>query len=177
MKTRSRISLLVALALSLAWAGSAQVKVTPVISPDGRVLASFSAPAAFSADAAQLMRTGVLLTFTFTVELRRPAPLWFDRTLAQTIVGSSVKYDRLTGAYQVSKHQDGRVLASERKSGDTDVLAWMTTFNQVPLVSPEPLERNAEYYVSVRLHTSPRPWFSLWGRDDGSGRGAFTFIR
>ena len=43
----------------------------------------------------------------------------------------------------------------------------------------EPLEANADYYVRVRLRMSPRRTFSIWpfGRDDGSGRKDFTFIR
>jgi hypothetical protein len=55
----------------------------------------------------------------------------------------------------------------------------MTTFERVPLQPGEPLEPNADYYVRVRLHASPKRTFSLWpwGRDDGSGRADFTFIR
>jgi hypothetical protein len=178
MRPRTRWGLLVAAALGLAWAGVVPVKVTPIVN-DGRVLASFSAPSAFTDDAEHVMRTGLLLTFTFTVELRQPSPLWFDRTLAETTVASSVKYDSLTSAYQVSKLRDGRVIASERMAREPDVLAWMTSFDQVPLVCGEPLERNADYYVQVRLRTSPRPTVSLWpwGHDDGSGRAVFTFIR
>ena len=55
----------------------------------------------------------------------------------------------------------------------------MTSFDSVPLEPSEPLEPNADYYVRVRLRASPRRTFSLWpfGRDDGSGRADFTFIR
>jgi len=176
---RSRAwGLVVAAALGLAWAGIVPVKVTPIVN-EGRVLASFSAPSAFTGDAEQVMRTGLLLTFTFTVELRQPSSLWFDRTLAETTVASSVKYDSLTTAYQVTKLREGRVIASERKVREAEVLAWMTAFDQVPLVSGEPLERNADYYVRVRLRTSPRPTVSLWpwGHDDATGRAVFTFIR
>jgi len=91
---------------------------------------------------------------------------------------SSVKYDSLTGGYQVSKAHDGRIVASERKVREPEVVRWMTTFDQVPLNGGEPLERNAEYYVTVRLRTSPRSGFFLWpfGHEDG-GRAGFTFIR
>ena len=177
MRSRARWGLVAAAALGLAWTGAMAVKVTPVVS-DGRVLASFSAPSAFTDDAAHVMHTGLLLTFTFTVELRQPSPLWFDRTLAETTVASSVTYDSLTSAYQVSKLRDGSVTTSARTALEADVLAWMTSFDQVPLVSGERLERNADYYVRVRLRTSPRPTVSLWpwGRDDGAGRAVFTFI-
>lgn len=178
MSRRGRGWLLPAIGLSLAWTGGVPVKVTPIVNA-GHVLASFSAPAAFTGEAEHVMQSGLLLTFTFTVELKQPSTLWFDRTLAETTVAASVKYDSLTSAYQVSRLTEGHVVASERKAREADVLAWMTAFDQVPLVSGEPLEPNADYYVRVRLRTSPRPSVSLWpwGRDDGIGRAVFTFIR
>src|SRR6185295_19763365 len=102
MRSPVRWGLVAAAAASLAWTTVAPVKVTPVIT-EGHVLASFSAPSAFTGDAEHVMQTGLLLTFTFTVELRQPSALWFDRTLAETTVASSVKYDALANSYQVSK--------------------------------------------------------------------------
>jgi hypothetical protein len=169
---------LVALAGSLAWVPPTDVKVVPVQN-EGRVLASFSAPAALTDEAEKVMRSGLPLTFTFTVELRRPSTLWFDHTLVEATAAASVRYDSLTAVYQVSKSLEGRVTWSEKTDKVADVRAWMTAFDQVPLEPHEPLESNADYYVQVRLHTTPRATFSLWpfGRDDGSGRASFTFIR
>ena len=58
----------------------------------------------------------------------------------------------------------------------------MTTFDKVELDPSPALEANVEYYVRVRMYTSPRRTFSLWSlwpwsRDSGSGRASFTFIR
>jgi hypothetical protein len=55
----------------------------------------------------------------------------------------------------------------------------MPTFDSESLLPGDPLEANADYYVRVRLHATPKRTFSLWpwGRDDGSGRTDFTFIR
>jgi len=162
-------------------ADTGTVKVTPVVS-DGRVLATFAAPGAWTDDARQLVETGLVLTFSYEVELRRPSTLWFDATLAQITVGASVKFDTLTGGYQVSRLRDGRVIKSERRDQQTEVRDWMTSFDQVLLEPVTPLEPNTEYYVRVRLYTSPRrsvSFWSLWpfGRDDGSGRAEFTFLR
>jgi hypothetical protein len=90
-----------------------------------------------------------------------------------------VKFDNLTGVYQVSKLQDGRVVWSERTKDDAQVRTWMTTFERVSMQPGVPLEANGDYYVRVRLHASPRRTFSFWpwGRADGSGRADFTFIR
>jgi hypothetical protein len=163
---------------SLALASAADIRVTPLVA-EGRVFASFSAAGALTDDARAVIQSGLQLTFTFDLALRRPSTVWWDRTLAAVTVASSVKFDNLTGVYHVSKLEDRRVVWSERTTDDEQVRAWMTTFERVPLQPGEPLEPNADYYVRVRLHASPKRTFSLWpwGRDDGSGRADFTFIR
>jgi hypothetical protein len=157
---------------------AAEIRVTPLV-VDGRVFASFTAPAALTEDARAVVRSGLQLTFTFDVALCRPSPVWWDRTLAELTLASSVKFDNLTSVYQVSKLQDGRVVWSERTKDDAQVRTWMTTFERVSMQPGVPLEANGDYYVRVRLHASPRRTFSFWpwGRDDGSGRADFTFIR
>ena len=166
-------------AVAVLWADG-EVKVTPVVS-GGRVLATFSAPGAWTAEARELVRGGVVLTFAFDVELRRPSML-FDSTLVRVRMESRGKYDTLTSSFQVSKLRDGKLLESSRSEQEPEVREWMIGFQQVLLEPAEPLEPNAEYYVRVRLYASPRRTVSLWslwpfGRDDGSGRTAFTFIR
>jgi len=170
-------ALWMSLAASLA-AVAGDIKVTAVVK-DAKVSASFTAPAAFTDDARAVMQSGLVLTFTFDVELRRPSGVWFDRTLGTVVAASSVKFDNLTGVYQVSKLQDDHVVWSERTQDEAQVRAWMTSFERVPINPAEALEPNVEYYVHVRLHASPKRTFSLWpfGHDDGSGRADFTFIR
>jgi len=162
-------------------AAAGEVKVATVVS-EGRVLASFAAPAAWTPDVRELVRSGLVLTFSFDVELRRPSTIWFDSTLARVQMAASVKFDNLTGTYQLSRMRDGRVVQSEPSDQEAQVRDWMTAFNRVLLEPDRPLEPNAEYYVRVRLYCSPRRTVSLWsiwpfGRDDGSGRADFTVIR
>jgi len=169
------------LALSMlagAVVSSTDIVVTPVVS-DGHVIASFTVPSAVFDDARDAIQSGLLLTFTYAVELRRPSTVWLDRTLAETTAAATVKFDSLTGVYQVSKLRDGRVLWSERTDKESDLRGWMTSFDQIALEPTEPLEPNGDYYVRVRMRISPRRTFSIWpwGRDDGSGRKDFTFIR
>jgi len=154
------------------------IQVTPVVA-DGRVSASFIAPSAFDDDAQEVIQSGLLVTFTFNVELRRPSTVWFDRTVAAVVVASSVKFDNLTGVYHVSKHEDGRVTWSDRTEDLETLKTWMTTFERVALTPEAPLEPNAEYYVRVGLQTSPKRTFSLWPWAGGSasGRAEFTFVR
>jgi uncharacterized protein DUF4390 len=163
---------------AVAMAGEIQVK--PVVAADGRVLTSFVAARAFTDETRGVVKTGLTLTFTYDVELRRPSTLWFDPTLARTRVAASVRFDSLTSTYQASKERDGRVFWSDKANDEATVRDWLTNFDQVALEPANPLEPNVEYYVRVRLYASPRPtviWFWPWGRDDGSGRADFTYIR
>ena len=178
MTRRAAASAVLAGLASVAVVAAADIRVTPLVA-DGQVFTSFAAPAAMTEDARAVLRSGLPLTFTFAVALRRPATVWWDATLAEVIVASSVKYDNLTSVYQVSKLQDGRVVWSERTKDEAQVRTWMTTFERVSMQPAVPLEPNADYYVRVRLHASPKRTFSLWpwGRADGSGRADFTFIR
>jgi hypothetical protein len=154
------------------------VRVAPLVT-DGRVFTSFAAPGAFTADAREVVKSGLPLTFTFTVELRRPSAVWFDHTLTSATLAGSVKFDNLTRIYQVSKLQEGRVVWSEHTADEDQMRGWITTFDSVPLDPVEPLEPNADYYVRVRVRASPRLAFAWWpfSHDDGSGRKDFTFIR
>jgi hypothetical protein len=166
-------------ALALAGAPAVEpIQVTPIVG-EGGVSASFDSPASFDADAADIVRSGLLLTFTFTVDLRRPSTVWMDRTLATSTVASTVKYDNLTTVFQVSKLEGGRVFWSERTQDLSQVRGWMTKFDRIALASRERLEANADYYVRVRMQASPRRNISYWpwAGDAASGRADFTFIR
>jgi hypothetical protein len=176
----SRLGLLTAgwLAVFVAVAAAADVKVTPVVTPDGKVVASFNVASAFTPDTRDVVKSGLLLTFAFTVELRRPG-FFTDRTLGSVVVAATVKLDTLTGEYTVSKQQDNHVTWANHTDQEDQMRAWLTQFDRVPIEVREPLEPNAEYYVQVKLNISPRQRFPLfpWGRNDGSGRADFTFIR
>jgi hypothetical protein len=172
--------LLLTSTMAIAAAGD-DLKVTPVVA-DGRVLASFNAAQAWTPEAREVAQTGLALTFTFDVELRRPSAVWFDSTLAHVVVASSVRLEALTGSYHLSRFRDGRVVKSDSSRDERQAREWMTTFDQVPLEPTQPLEPNVEYYVRVRLYASPKRTFSLWSlwpwsRDSSSGRASFTFMR
>ena len=166
-----------AVAIAIVTLSASDVKVTPVIS-DGKVFASFAAPAALSPDTFEMVKSGIQLTLTFVVELKRPST-FIDHTLGTATLASSVKYDTLTHVYQVSKQQDGRVIWSDRTEQEEEMRGWVTSFEKVRLEAGEPLEPNVDYYVQVRLRTTPKRAIVFWPftRDDGIGRKDFTFIR
>jgi hypothetical protein len=175
-----------ALALACGVAGvvlhaASEIRVTPLVD-DGRVFASFVAPGALTEDAHDVVRSGLVLTLTYDVELRRPTSLWFDRTVGYVAVAASAKYDTLTGKYYVDRLQSGKIVSSKVSDREPELRALLTEFEKVQIEPTEALEPNGDYYVRVRLHASPRTSFSLWslwpwGQDAGSGRANFTYLR
>jgi Domain of unknown function (DUF4390) len=155
-----------------------QIRVTPVVG-DGIVAASFAAAAAVGPDAREVVHSGLLLQLTFALELKRSSGAWWDRTVSSETVSSSVKFDNLSGIYQVSHIKSGHVTWSDRTRDFSKAREWLTTFERVPLAKDAQLEPNTEYYIRVRVRATPRRTFSFWpwGSDDGVGRADFTFIR
>jgi len=162
----------------LLGAADPAIRVVAVVT-NGSVTVSFTAAPVVDSDARAVVESGLLMTLTFTVDLRRPAHLWWDRTVASAAVASSVKFDNLTGVYKVSRMLDGHVTWSDRTSDFAEARRWLTTFDRIELSADSGLEPNGDYYVDVRMRASPRRTFSLWpwNPDDGAGRADFTFIR
>lgn len=161
----------------LAPAAPAEIRVTPVVA-NGHVTVSFAAPGALGAEARELVQSGLLMTLSFVLDLKKPSAAWLDRTVAQVTVSSSVKFDNLTGVYHVSRMREGHVIWSERTREFADVRTQLTAFDRVRVAEDAVLQPNAEYYIRVRMRASPRRTFPLWPwtPDDASGRAAFTFI-
>jgi hypothetical protein len=176
------LGLTAALALA-AWShaagGPGEISVKPVVTTDGRLLVTIAAAGAFDADARTILASGLPLTFTYTLELRRPSTMWFDQTVITVSLSASAKYDALTRTYQVSQSRDGQVVRSKTIEQDADVRTWLTTFENLALAPAAPLVPNGEYYIRVRLRKDLQGRFSLWPfrGDDASGRASFTFIR
>lgn len=166
-------------AVALAPAPEARaIRVTPVVA-NGAVSVSFAAHGVLAPDARELIQSGLLMTLTFTVDLKKPSAAWFDAEVASVALASSVKFDNLTGVYHVSRLREGHVFWSERTTDYDRAQTWLATFDRVPVADGGQLQPNAEYYIRVRMRASPRRTFPLWpwASDDGSGRAAFTYIR
>jgi hypothetical protein len=86
-------------------APTGEIRVTTVVS-DGRVLASFTVPSAWTTETRQLIRSGLLLTFSYDVELRRPSAVGSARPARACGSASST-----IGTYPVPL-RDGHVLQS-----------------------------------------------------------------
>ena len=182
MKTGSPFRVLSAFAaMVVLWAAvllAADVRITPVVAED-HVYANFAASAAFSGDVRTAVQSGLPVTLTYVAEVRRASALWFDQTVAATTVASSVKFDTLTGAYQVSKLREGAVQWAQQTQKEDEMKLWVTEFERVPLTVASRLKASSEYYVRVRARDSLPRGFSLWpfGRGETSGRVELPVVR
>jgi len=172
-----RLLALVVSAFVLEAGGIRGVEVGAV-SRDGRVYVSSAIPDALVEGLDDAIRSGLMTTFTYEVALRRPVSIWFDRTIGEASVAVSVQHDTLTRRYQMSRSVDGRVDDSKMSEDKADMKRFVTSFDRLPLFGTQDLQPNVEYYVRVRVRTSPRTtWFFWpWGRDAASGVARFTFI-
>lgn len=164
-------------ALATGLVAAELVGVTPLVR-DGSVLISFELADALTDEMRAAIRSGLPTVFSYEVQLRRAAPVWFDRTIASATVSASVRYDNLTNRYQVSRMQGGHVEDSQVTDEEEVVRRMLTSFERLPLFSTTQLEPNVEYYVRVRARTQPRnTWFFWpWDRDAASAVARFTFI-
>lgn len=175
-----RVALTLAAVVGL-WAAvlmAADLRITPVVAED-RVYANFAASGAFSDGVRTAIKSGLPVTLTYVAEVRRASALWFDQTVAATTVASSVKFDMLTGAYQVSKLREGSVHWAQQTQKEDEMRLWVTEFERVPLTDASRLAASGEYYVRVRARDSLPRGFSLWpwGRTEMSGRVELPVIR
>jgi len=177
MTRRLLFACLVVLALSVSSAAAQEpLRIVPLVN-DRQVFVSFEFPDAYTGGVRELIESGLATTFTYDLELRMPARVWVDRTIATTAVTVTVQYDNLTRRYSLTRTVDGRVedaLVTEREE---EVRRWVTAVHRLPLCSTAKLERNREYYVRVSGRQRPqRSLFPLELAATISGQTKFTFI-
>ncbi|HUE87214.1 MAG TPA: DUF4390 domain-containing protein [Vicinamibacterales bacterium] len=152
------------------------LRIVPLVR-DGHVLITFQMADGYTDEVRAAVQSGLRTTFTYTIELRTPVPVWLDRTVASAVVSTSVQFDNLTRRHTVVRTLDGRVEDAQVVERDEDVRQLVTKFDRLPLFRTTNLEPNREYYVRVRAEVRPRNAGLLWPW--GSGRSAqakFTFI-
>ena len=179
MKSRALSSVLVCCLLwTVALAAQQSLQVVS-LTRDGRVLVTFKLADAFNEDVRAAIQSGMTTSFVYDIELKRGSTMWLDRTIASTTLTASVRFDNLTRRYFLSRSQDGRIDRAENTDREEDARLWLTEFDRLPLFSSASLEANAEYYLRVRAHATPRSASFVWpwGRHDVTGHVTFTFLK
>ena len=173
-------SFTVALLLATALSAQEQSLYVAPLARDGQVLVSFRLAQTLTPELKTAIHSGLTVSFVYKVDLKRNSAAWIDRTMASTVVTATVRYDNLTRKYHLSRLFDGRTEDADTTEREDVAWAWVTTqFERLPLFRGVRLEDNAEYYVRVRAHTSPRnaSFVWPWQGDDVVGLAKFTFFR
>ena len=163
--------------LSIARLAAADVRVTPLVR-EGRVWIAFGVEDGFTPELRQAVFSGLPVTFTCDVDLRRSVPFWPDRVIDTVTIAMTVTFDTLTRRHSLARTFDGRIEATRSTEDEADVRRWLTGLDAVPLFPTSPLEANTEYYVRVRARTKPHDSVIIWPWDSGlvSTNANFTFI-
>lgn len=168
------------LLLALPGVALAQSLEVAPLSKGGQVLVSFKLGQEMTEEIREAIHSGLTYSFVYKVDLRRGSAVWIDRTIASAVVTATVRYDNLTRRYHVTRLLDGRTDSAEVTDREEVAWAWLTTgFDRLPLFSRVSLQVNAEYYLRVRAHSTPRnaAFLMPWQGDDVVGLAKFTFIR
>jgi uncharacterized protein DUF4390 len=148
---------------------------------DGRRVRAADHPGdadAFSDEVRTAIHSGLTITFVYDIELRRSSSMWVDRTIAAATITATVRYDNLTRRYYLTRMEDGRIERADTTDDEDFVRDRLTVFDKLPLFSTTVLERNTDYYVRIRAHTTPRNASFVWPWERGiAGLAKFTFIQ
>jgi hypothetical protein len=156
-----------------------QLQVAP-LPRDGQVLVSFQLQQELTDELRTTIRSGMAVSFTYRVDLRRGSAIWFDRTLASAVVKATVRYDNLTRRYLLTRTLDDRMERPDTTDSEEVAWKWLTNqFDRLPLFSSVKLESNGEYYIRVSAHAAPRnaAFVWPWRGDDVVAFTKFTLIR
>jgi hypothetical protein len=165
--------------LSLAPPEGQILQVAP-LARGSEVLVSFKLAQEPTEEIRSAIHSGLTVSLVYKIDLRRSSAVWLDRTIASSVVIATVRFDNLTRKYAVTRAIDGRIDKAESMEREEAAWAWLTDqFERLPLFRSESLEVNAEYYVRVRAHTTPRIMSFVWPwqADDVVGLAKFTFMR
>jgi hypothetical protein len=163
---------------SLSAQGQKGLQVIPIVRGEHLVV-TFELRDGLTPDVRAAIDSGLKTIFTYTVDLRLDAGLWFDRTVAQAVVTNSVEYDNLERKYTLERRIDGR---SEPKTPVTtydalEVRQWMTKVKDAELFSTRVLQRNRDYYVRVSATARPSYGSILWPFGSGTSAQTKFFFR
>ena len=163
--------------LSVARFAAADVRVTPLVR-EGRVWLSFGVDGGLTPELQQAVLSGLPVTFTYDVDLRRGVAFWPDRVLNTVTIAMTVTFDTLTRRHSLTRTVDGRIEATRSTEDVAEVRRWLTGLDAAPLFPTSHLEANTEYYVRVRARVKPHGSLIVWPWDGGlvSTNVNFTFI-
>lgn len=107
----------------------------------------------------EAIESGVPMTFTYHVELRKIEDLWADKLISSATIANTVQYDSLKKVYRFSsagKNVKQKVITRDRALYQK----LMVTLENIPIASTYKLSPDESYYVRVKADLeTDRLWF------------------
>lgn len=129
---------------------------------DGRrVMVDFELTEAFDDEIAERVGTGLPTSFVYELELLRDRKRWFDRPLDQTTVQVVAMYDAAAREYLVNYKLDGKLVESRMVRDLPELRDAMTSFEDIPAFTLEPLPRRWRLLVKVRGLLGSKTYLSI----------------
>lgn len=125
----------------------AEIKNLLLSKKDNNIFISFSVRNAFTKEILKIIQSGIPVTFSFDIEVKKNRLLFPDKTIFKKEIIHKVKYSNLTKTYFIKKpyiSEEPYLIHSEKMAKKE-----MTGINDLSLSLPK-LEKGAKYKVKVR---------------------------
>ncbi|MFQ5671885.1 MAG: DUF4390 domain-containing protein [Nitrospinales bacterium] len=113
----------------------------------------------FTEDIMEAIDSGIPMTFTYTIELRKISSLWIDSLVNTNVVSNTVQYDSLKKVYRISfssKNGQSKIVTHDINR----LRELMLNLRDVPIASLKKLNPEQRYYVRVKADLeTDRFWF------------------
>lgn len=100
------------------------------------------------------LQSGLPMTFTYYVELRKKRALWVNSRVAFKTFVNSVKYDNLREEYIYTK-SEGEQKETRVTKDYKEMQRWVTILEGAKLIDYNQLEPGEKYYVRVKAEIKP----------------------
>ncbi len=145
-------------------AGTAQASsptlVNVGVSAEGNQIAmSAQMTDGFPEEVIEAVESGVPMTYTFHIELRKDKSLWVDSLVSSNTVEHTVQYDSLKKVYRFTETGNNikRKLMTRKHERYQQMMA---TLDSIPLAPLYKLDPNEKYYIRVKADLQiDRFWF------------------
>jgi hypothetical protein len=175
--TRSTVlwAILIFAAAGAALRAADAMRIVPLVDHE-MLIVSVDLPDAYTEDVKEAVSSGLRTSFTYDVDLRMKATVWFDRTVASEVVTTSDQYDNLTMRHSLSRTIDGRVDDSLVTEDAAIAKRWLTSLTRVPLCRTSKLDQSRDYYVRISARARPHGGSILGWANPITGLAKFTFV-
>ena len=111
---------------------------------------SFEAVHAFLPEITERVDSGLEVTFTYLIKVKRRRSFWLDAGVLTRVIKTTVLFDGLTRQYALSRTLNGSLLEETTTSDRGEVERWMTRVERLPLFKRSEYPDRSKMFVKVK---------------------------